>query len=99
MVAHNDISNRTLLEAVKSKNLVLGGNRNLKIYGTLKCKSGKRMLKQNRVFFTSEHEALAQGYRPCGHCMYKKYLEWKNNTRIFDSKSQSNGTVDKTCSP
>ncbi|HEY1202931.1 MAG TPA: Ada metal-binding domain-containing protein [Niastella sp.] len=56
----------------------MGGYSHGKIYGTLSCASGKRMKAENRVFFQNEAEAIAAGYRPCGHCMRKKYLEWKN---------------------
>ncbi len=58
--------------------IVLAGNKKLKIYGTLRCVSGKRMLPANRVFFASEQEAIAAGFRPCGHCLREKYLAWKN---------------------
>lgn len=54
-----------------------GGNKKLKIYGTLKCKAGKRMKPQNRVFFASEQEAAEAGYRPCGLCMRYEYQTWK----------------------
>ncbi|WP_354361655.1 Ada metal-binding domain-containing protein [Pedobacter sp. UYP30] len=48
------------------------------MYGTLQCKSGKRMKKENRAFFGSENEAIKNGFRPCGHCMKMKYKNWKN---------------------
>ena len=54
------------------------GNKVLKIYGRLNCRSGKRMKKKNRVFFQSEDEALALGFRPCGHCMKEEYKKWKH---------------------
>jgi methylphosphotriester-DNA--protein-cysteine methyltransferase len=44
----------------------------------LHCASGKRMKKENRVFFSNEQEALEKSYRPCGHCMRSKYNNWKN---------------------
>ena len=31
----------------------------------------------NRVFFSSEAEAIEEGYRPCGHCLEEKYKEWQ----------------------
>lgn len=64
---------------IKSGEILWAANRQLKIYGTLNCKSGKRMAIQNRVFFSSEAEAIANGYRPCGHCMKEKYKLWKSN--------------------
>lgn len=57
--------------------VTLGGYRKGRIYGTLRCASGKRMLMENRVFFSSEAEAIAEGYRPCGHCLPDKYKQWK----------------------
>lgn len=57
--------------------IVLAGNSKLKIYGTLNCRSGKRMKIQNRVFFRSDEEAIEQGYRPCGNCMRNEYKCWK----------------------
>ncbi|MET3979244.1 methylphosphotriester-DNA--protein-cysteine methyltransferase [Mucilaginibacter sp. UYP25] len=65
---------KSLIEAGK---IALGGNRKLKIYGTLRCASGKRMKVDNRVFFTDEQEAIEEGYRPCGHCMREVYQKWK----------------------
>lgn len=59
---------------------MFAGNRHLKIYGTLHCKSGKRMKKENRVFFQSEKEAMEAGYRPCGHCMNSAYKKWKDGS-------------------
>jgi methylphosphotriester-DNA--protein-cysteine methyltransferase len=35
------------------------------------------MKKENRIFFSSEKEAIENGYRPCGHCMKEKYERWK----------------------
>ena len=39
-----------------------------KIFGRLDCKSGMRMRKENRVFFLSWEDAIAEGYRPCKNC-------------------------------
>ena len=79
MVCHIYTDPLLLLRKIKNKEIVLAGNKRLKIYGTLNCSSGKRMKEENRVFFSSEHEALENGYRPCGHCMKTKYNEWKYN--------------------
>ncbi|MBI1782271.1 MAG: metal-binding protein [Sphingobacteriales bacterium] len=78
MIRHNDINRQELHKQLRQKKIQLGGNTRLKIYGTLHCKSGKRMKKENRVFFSSEKEAISNGYRPCGHCMKQAYLKWKN---------------------
>ncbi|MCG7501908.1 metal-binding protein [Tenacibaculum sp. Mcav3-52] len=73
MIKHSDINKKELFLKIKNKEITLGGNRRLKIYGTLQCKSGKRMKTQNRVFFKSKKEAIENDYRPCGHCMTDKY--------------------------
>lgn len=78
MIQHSEINNNNLRNQIKRKEICFGGNRNLKIYGTLQCKSGKRMKKENRVFFISESEAVKNGFRPCGHCMKVNYQKWKN---------------------
>ena len=80
MIRHSDIDDKALQIKIKNGNLCFGGNRNLKIYGTLHCKSGKRMKRPNRVFFASEPEAIANKYRPCGHCMRPAYKIWKLQT-------------------
>jgi methylphosphotriester-DNA--protein-cysteine methyltransferase len=36
-----------------------------------------RMKRINRVFFMDQAEAVAAGYRPCGHCMRASYLNWR----------------------
>jgi len=51
MIKHNDIPNTELHTQIKQILICFGGNTKLKIYGTLNCSSGKRMKKQNRVFF------------------------------------------------
>lgn len=76
MWKHNEITEETLRNKIRNKEICLGGNAKLKIYGTLNCKSGKRLKTQNRVFFNSENEATAFGFRPCAHCSNKKYKEW-----------------------
>ena len=83
MITHADLGYTTFKRSRRLKDLLnkgevqLAGNSKLKIYGTLSCSSGKRMKTGNRVFFESEAKAKSMGYRPCGHCMREKYLEWK----------------------
>lgn len=78
MIRHTEIKDIDLHEKLKSQKIRLGGNFKLKIYGTLSGKSGKRMKRENRVFFISVNEATTNGYRPCGHCMRAEYKKWKN---------------------
>jgi Metal binding domain of Ada len=84
MILHTDLGEtafarkRMLKSLIENKEIVLGGNLRLKIYGTLSCNSGKRMKTENRVFFSSEEEAIRNNYRPCGHCLKDKYQKWKD---------------------
>ncbi|TGK08056.1 metal-binding protein [Leptospira semungkisensis] len=78
MIIHTDLDRLHLLRLIRTKKIIYAGNLKLKIYGTLRCKSGKRMKIGNRVFFESEREALKNGFRPCGHCLKEKYKVWKN---------------------
>jgi methylphosphotriester-DNA--protein-cysteine methyltransferase len=63
---------RKLALMIRNGALGFGGNKKLKIYGRLDCRSGKRMKVSNRVFFKSELEAIDAGYRPCGNCMRRR---------------------------
>jgi len=80
MIPHSALTPAELRQKIKSSEIMLGGNRRLKIYGTLTCRSGKRMAVAQRVFFASEAEARAYGFRPCGHCLRNKYRKWKANS-------------------
>lgn len=86
MLKHTHISDSKFARSRKLKLLIdrgdikFGGNKNLKIYGRLDCKSGKRMKTENRVFFSSEQDALDNHYRPCGNCMPEDYKKWKAKT-------------------
>jgi methylphosphotriester-DNA--protein-cysteine methyltransferase len=77
MIKQTSVTPTQLRSLIRSGKLAFAGNQRLKIYGKLNCSSGKRMKKQNRVFFQNEGEALMAGYRPCGHCLEEKYLVWK----------------------
>lgn len=78
MIRHDELSDAEFRQLIRQKVLVLGGNMKLKIYGMLRCKSGKRMKKENRIFFASEQMAIEQGYRPSGNCLRTQYKIWKN---------------------
>ena len=58
MIRHKRIDDSEVLRVIKSGLIRYGGNRKQKIYGTLTCKSGKRMKRQNRVFFKTEKTPL-----------------------------------------
>ena len=78
MIKYLEIDDIDLHQKIKSKEILFAGNLNLKIYGTLHCKSGKRMNRENRVFFKTLAQAKSQGFRPCGNCMRADYKIWKN---------------------
>lgn len=80
VIYHKGISDQQLFFLLKDKKVKWAGNNKLKIYGTLGCKSGKRMSSQHRVFFTTLKEAEDIGFRPCGHCMREAYNQWKNES-------------------
>ena len=82
MLKHIEIYDAALYAGIKNHKVGFGGNKKLKIYGTLQCKSGKRMKKQNRIFFVSQNEAIKHNYRPCGQCMIKEYKTWKQNGSV-----------------
>lgn len=79
LIKHSDISDAALRKMMRAREISFGGNVKLKIYGRLNCKSGKRMKRENRIFFASEEEATGNGYRPCAHCMQVEYKKWKAN--------------------
>lgn len=78
MIEHKYIDDAELHQKIKQKEIAYGGNLNLKIYGTLQCKSGKRMKTKNHVFFNIREQAKELGFRPCGHCLRADYKIWKN---------------------
>jgi methylphosphotriester-DNA--protein-cysteine methyltransferase len=70
---------RALYKLIAAGQIKLGGNKKLKIYGTLNCASGKRMKVENRILFKDEEEAIANNFRPCGNCLAAEYKIWKKN--------------------
>jgi methylphosphotriester-DNA--protein-cysteine methyltransferase len=79
MIKHNDMNAAVLFKNIKNSTIGFAGNNALKIYGRLHCKSGRRMKKANRIFFSSETVAVENGCRPCGHCMKGEYAVWKKS--------------------
>ena len=60
---------------------ILGGNRDNRTYGEMDCKSALSWISKGhyvkqRVFFHSEEDAIACGFRPCGTCMKDKFKIW-----------------------
>jgi len=78
MVAHAELSDEALRSKIRNKEICFGGNKALRIYGLLSCSSGKRMKRENRVFFASEQEAQQTNFRPCYRCLKERYKKWKN---------------------
>lgn len=81
MWLHRDLDDTTPHQALQSPKITLAGHRTPKIYGTLARASGNRMKRENRVFLASEAEAIALGFRPCGHCLKEAYRAWICSTR------------------
>ncbi|HNV29582.1 MAG TPA: Ada metal-binding domain-containing protein [Cyclobacteriaceae bacterium] len=81
MLFHSELTRQLLRRLIKNQTITLAGNSRLKIYGLLSCASGKRMKRQNRVFFVSKKDALKNVYRPCGHCLPKEYQAWIYSTQ------------------
>lgn len=77
MLVHQQLTKEELSKHFRNGTITIAGNVRLKIYGLLTCTSGKRMKKENRVFFKNETEAIQLGFRPCGHCLRKAYVKWK----------------------
>jgi methylphosphotriester-DNA--protein-cysteine methyltransferase len=81
MYYHQHLNPLDFFRLFRAGKITFAGYKRRKIYGTLKCKSGKRMRVANRVFFTSEQEALHAGYRPCARCMPTEYRVWKEEQK------------------
>ena len=81
MMEHNTLSRDEIRSMIQHKKIRFAGNVPAKIYGALACKSGKRMKKENRIFFIDKAEAIAAGFRPCANCMPLEYAEWKKRGR------------------
>lgn len=79
MLRHSSLTDAALHSMIRNGQITFGGNRQLKLYGILRCKSGRRMKKANRVFFSNNVEAIQEGYRPCSNCLHNEYLKWKTN--------------------
>ena len=63
----------------------LGGHSKQKVYGRAdRCPAATRNLSnyptlfwQHSVWFATEADAIAAGFRPCGACLRERYAEWK----------------------
>jgi hypothetical protein len=51
MIEHIEILDSDLRNKIKNGEICFGGNQKLKIYGTLKCSSGKRMKRKTGFSF------------------------------------------------
>jgi len=58
-----------------------------KIFGSLDCKSGMRMNKENRVFFHTLADAVNEGYRPCKNCKPMGFDEWEQVKDLVPEES------------
>lgn len=80
MIEHQKHNDKEIRSNIRKGEIYWAGNIRDKIYGTLNCSSGKRMKKENRIFFKTETEAMQSGFRPCGHCLHSRYVAWKNKS-------------------
>jgi len=87
MWRHAHLTDPELFHLLRRGAIAFAGNRRLKIYGRLNCASGKRMKRENRVFFASKAEALAAGYRPCGHCLHTEPRTQASSSAVKVSRS------------
>jgi methylphosphotriester-DNA--protein-cysteine methyltransferase len=71
MLRHLAISDLDSRNKMRNREINFAGNSKLKIYGMLHCKSGKRMKRENRVFFMDADDATDNNYRLCGNYMKK----------------------------
>ncbi|ATJ85528.1 Ada metal-binding domain-containing protein [Ralstonia solanacearum] len=60
----------------------LGGHRRTRLYGRLDCRAARRAIARggyvrHRVFFLTEADTRAAGYRPCAVCLPQAYAAWK----------------------
>jgi alkylated DNA repair dioxygenase AlkB len=91
MWQHSELDAAAVRAMIRKQQVTIGGNNRLKIYGKLSCASGKRVKRENRVFFTNELAAIHAGYRPCGHCMPQAYKKWKERKmNLFDNAPVQN---------
>jgi len=63
------------------------GHKGYKIFGTLGCKSGMRMKRENRVFFLELEDAITQGYRPCRNCRPMTEEDFQNVRHLLPYKT------------
>lgn len=78
MIHHKHLTDSKLKQLIKNKEIQYAGWLKGKIFGHLKCTSGKmKMSRETRVFFKSIEEAESHGFRPCAKCMKKAYNQWK----------------------
>lgn len=65
---------------------VLGGHKGTKVYGRLDCPTALRYVargtyQKSRVFFHSEEDAIACGFKPCAHCLPERFKAWQAEPR------------------
>lgn len=61
LASNNEARKKTLGQLIRAGEITLGGNKKEKIYGLLRCSSGKKMKIENRIFFTSERRISRYG--------------------------------------
>jgi len=64
MIKHINISTEEFKKKFKNREICFGGNARLKIYGLLKCSSGKRMKKKTVFFFVLKKKHFSTAIAP-----------------------------------
>jgi methylphosphotriester-DNA--protein-cysteine methyltransferase len=77
MIEHKKLSDKEVRSLIRGNKITYAGNIPAKVYGTLACSAGKRMKKENRIFFLDRDEAILAGFRPCGKCLHHEFKIWK----------------------
>lgn len=78
MIYHLQMSDSELRNKIRRGVICFAGHQKFKTYGTLRCKSGKRMLQNNRVFLTSIERAVDHVFRPRGPRLPLACKKWKH---------------------
>jgi len=73
------------------------GHKGYRIFGLLSCANGKRMKRENRVFFANLDDCVNEGYRPCKLCKpmdeqefaaIKHFVPFQTLREFYDSGRQ-----------
>lgn len=78
---HAELTDDQVRAMLKCGDIKFAGHKGYKVWGLLTCATGKKMKRENRVFFTSQEAAEKNGYRPCGSCQRAAFNRWKSQQK------------------